>query len=152
MTVATALVEKLETRLPKVIDARTHGIIDYCHAAFFLGLALLCRKKNPKAALAAACTGGFILAESMLTDYPLGLVKVIPFEVHGKMDTAFAASSFAVPKIMGFKGTGASAVYNVNGFIEGAVVGMTNWNSEDARREERHSSSTEWDRQYHDAA
>jgi hypothetical protein len=38
MSVATALVEKLETRLPKVIDARTHGIIDYCHAAFFFGL------------------------------------------------------------------------------------------------------------------
>jgi hypothetical protein len=150
MTVATALVEKLETRMPKVIDAKTHGIIDYCHAAFFFGMALLCRKNNPKAALAAACTGGFILAEAMLTDYPLGLVKVIPFEVHGKMDTAFAASSFAVPKMMGFKGTGASMVFNTNGFVEGAVVGMTDFNSEHARREEHRP--TDWDKQYEDAA
>ena len=150
MTVATALVEKLETRMPKVIDAKTHGIIDYCHAAFFFGMALLCRKNNPKAALAAACTGAFVLVESMLTDYPLGVFKVIPFEVHGKMDTAFAASSFAVPKMMGFKGTGASMVFSTNGFVEGAVVGMTDFNSEHARRAER--SSTDWDKQYENAA
>ena len=31
---------KAETRMPKVIDARTHGIIDYGHAAFFLGMAV----------------------------------------------------------------------------------------------------------------
>ncbi|KAA6462949.1 hypothetical protein DYQ86_06325 [Acidobacteria bacterium AB60] len=134
--VSNAVVEGLETRLPKVIDARTHGIIDYCHAAFFFGMAWFCRKKEPRAAAAAAVTGAFILVESMLTDYPLGVKKVIPFEVHGRMDAAFAGSSFMVPKLFGFDGTPAAKVFQANGFTEGAVVGMTNWNSEDARAEE----------------
>jgi len=137
MSVATALVEKLETRLPKVIDARTHGIIDYCHAAFFFGMALACRKSNPRAAIAAAATGGFVLVESLLTDYPLGVKKVIPFSVHGQMDAAFAASSFVMPKLFGFADTPAATVFTTNGFIEGSVVGMTNWDSDDARAEEK---------------
>jgi hypothetical protein len=143
MPVATALVERLETRLPKVIDARTHGIIDYCHAAFFFGMALVCRKSNPRAAIAAACTGGFVLIESLLTDYPLGAAKIIPFSVHGQMDTAFAASSFAMPKLFGFTNTAAANVFSANGFIEGSVVGMTNWDSNAARAEERDSSGYE---------
>ena len=143
MSVATALVEKLENRLPKVIDARTHGIIDYCHAAFFFGMALMCRKSNPRAAVAAAATGGFVLVQSLLTDYPLGAAKIIPFSVHGQMDAAFAASSFAVPKLCGFAGTPAATVFTTNGFVEGSVVGMTNWDSDDARAEEREGSDWE---------
>lgn len=137
MSVATAVLEKLEKRLPKVIDARRHGIIDYCHAAFFLGMALLCRRKNPRAATAALFTGSFVLAESLLTDYPLGAVKVLPFEAHGQMDTGFAAASLMVPKLFGFEGTGAAMVFKGNALVEATVVGMTNFNSEDARAEER---------------
>jgi hypothetical protein len=136
MSVATALVQNVENRLPKVIDARTHGVIDYCHAAFFFGMALFCRKSNPRAAIAAAATGGFVLVESLLTDYPLGWKKVIPFSVHGQMDAAFAASSFAMPKLFGFSDSGAATVFTTNGFVEGSVVGMTNWDSDAARAEE----------------
>jgi len=140
MPVATALVERLESRLPKVIDARTHGIIDYCHAGFFFGMALVCRKSNPRAAIAAAVTGSFVLLESLLTDYPLGAVKIIPFSVHGQMDAAFAASSFALPKLFGFADTPAANVFSANGFVEGSVVGMTKWDSDAARAEESESA------------
>lgn len=136
MALANAAVEELETRLPKVIDARTHGVIDYCHAAFFFTMAWLNRKSNRRAALASAITGGFILAESLLTDYPLGVAKVIPFEVHGRMDAAFAGSSFMVPRIFGFQGTVAEKIFQGNGFAEASVVGMTDWNSERARKQE----------------
>jgi hypothetical protein len=143
MSVATDLVEKVETRMPKVIDARTHGVIDYCHAAFFLGMALVCRRSNPRAAMAAAATGGFVLVQSLLTDYPLGWKKLIPFSVHGQMDAAFAASSFVMPKLWGFSGTPAATVFTTNGFVEGSVVGITNWDSDAARAEERESSDWE---------
>lgn len=136
MSVATAVLDRLENRLPKVIDAKGHGIIDYCHASFFLGMALLCRKKNPRAAVAALATGSFILVESLLTDYPLGAAKVLPFATHGRMDAAFAASSLLVPKIFGFEGTGAAGVFKGNAVAEAAVVGMTDFNSEHARAEE----------------
>lgn len=136
MSVATLAVNQLESRLPKVIDARKHGIIDYCHAAFFLGMAYVCRKSEPRAALAALCTGSFVLVQSLLTDYPLGVKKVIPFKVHGQMDAAFAASSFMLPKVFGFSDSPAATVFQANSFVEAAVVGATDFSSERARSEE----------------
>lgn len=136
MSVATGLLSRLETRLPKVIDARTHGVIDYCHASFFLGMALVCRKRNRRAALAALATGSFVLVQSLLTDYPLGAAKLLPFEKHGEMDAGFAAASLMVPRVFGFQGTGAAMVFKTNAWTEAAVVGMTNFNSADARAEE----------------
>jgi hypothetical protein len=136
MSVASIAVNELENRLPKVIDARKHGMIDYGHAAFFLGMAFVCRKSEPRAALAALVTGSFVLVQSLLTDYPLGVKKVIPFRVHGQMDAAFAASSFMVPKIFGFSDSPAASVFKANSFVEAAVVGATDFSSERARSEE----------------
>ena len=130
MSIQSAAQKQLESRLPKVIDARTHGIIDYSHAAFFLGMAFVCRKSNRPAALASLITGSFILAESLLTDYPLGAFKVIPFGTHRRMDTAFAAASSLMPRMFGFTGTPAARVFQGNGLMEAAVVGMTDWNGE----------------------
>jgi hypothetical protein len=135
MSLATAALGEVEKRLPKVIDARTHGIIDYCHAAFFFGMAIFCAKRNRKAARAALAAGTFILAESLLTDYPLGAKKVIPFETHGQMDSGFAAASFAMPRLFGFAGTAEAEVFKINGFVEGMVAGMTDWDSGRARKQ-----------------
>jgi hypothetical protein len=133
MSLATAALGEVEKRLPKVIDARTHGIIDYCHAAFFFGVAIFFARRNRRAATAALATGALILTESLLTDYPMGAKKVISFETHGQMDSAFTASSFMMPKLFGFSGTPAAEIFKINGFVEGAVVGMTDWDSERAR-------------------
>ena len=123
----------LEKRLPKIIDARTHGYIDYAHAGFFLALAIGCRKKNPPAALAAAATSAFVLIEALLTDYPLGVKRVLPFETHGKLDGGFVPMSLLMPKLLGFSGTKAAAVFRANALVEATVVGLTNFNSERAR-------------------
>lgn len=129
MSIATAALVPLERRLPKVINARTHGIIDYCQVAFFFGMAIACRKRNSRAAVAALATGAFILTESLLTDYPLGAAKILPFETHGKLDSALAASSVMVPRILGFEDTPEAAVFKAGAIVEGAIVGMTDWKS-----------------------
>jgi hypothetical protein len=121
--------------LPKVIDAKTHGMIDYGHATFFFGMALFCRKKNPRAAVAALATGTFVLVQSLLTDYPLGAQPVISFNLHGKMDAGFAASSFLMPEIFGFAGTPAATVFRLNSLVESTVVALTDWDSNKARLE-----------------
>ena len=136
MSLAAVALGQIEKKLPKVIDARTHGIIDYCHAAFFLGMAIFCARKNKRVATAALATGAFILAESLLTDYPLGAARVLPFEAHGRMDAGMAASSFMVPAWFGFSGTAAAQVYKIHGFVEGMVVGLTDWDSGRARGQE----------------
>lgn len=134
MTIATRALEQVEKRLPKVIDARTHGIIDYCHAGFFLGLAWFLRKKEPRASWAALATGSFLLAEALCTDYPLGVARQLPFETHGRMDAAFAASSMALPRILRFEGTPASKVFKSNSLAAATMVGLTDWNSKRARK------------------
>lgn len=136
MPLATLALHQMETRLPKVISPKTHGIIDYCHAAFFASVAAICWKSNRRAAIAAAGTSAFVLVQSLLTDYKYGAERVIPFSVHGQMDGGFAAASLAIPRIFGFSGTAAAKVFQVNAFVEASVVGLTDWNSERARAEE----------------
>lgn len=117
----------------KIITAKVHGFIDYGHAAFFLGLGLLVRGRNKAASNAALATGAFVLVQSLLTDYPLGLKPVISFETHGKMDAAFASSSWLVPKLFGFSDTPEAKIFAANSAVESAVIGMTDWSNERAR-------------------
>jgi hypothetical protein len=125
----------LENNLPKVISPKAHGVIDYAHAAFFFAVGLLCRRSNKKAARAAFATSGFILAQSLLTDYRYGAKPIISFETHGKMDSVFASSSWAIPLVFGFRGTTAAKIFEVNFLAEASVVGMTDWDSRRAHWE-----------------
>ena len=83
MALGTLALHQLEAKLPKIISPKTHGLIDYSHAAFFATVAAVCWKSNRKAAIAAAGTSAFVLVQSLLTDYRWGVEKLIPFEVHG---------------------------------------------------------------------
>src|ERR1700758_3517307 len=129
MALLNQATEALKTRLPKVISPTTHGIIDYAHSAFFFTVGLLCSRSNKRAAAAAFATSGFILVQSLLTDYRLGVKPIISFETHGKMDSAFASSSWMIPLVLGFRATKAAKVFEVNSLAEASVVGMTDWNS-----------------------
>jgi hypothetical protein len=131
--VATSRLRPSSTCKHKVIDTRVHGLIDYSLAAFFLGMALLCRKRNPRAATAAFVSSTFVLAQSLLTDYPLGLATVFSFATHGKMDAVFAASSPLIPRIFGFGDTAAARVFQANSLVAGTVVRLTDFDSRRAR-------------------
>ena len=139
MYIAGPALNALEKRLPKVIDARTHGVIDYCHAAFFLTLGFALSRRNPRASLASFLTGGFVLVQSLLTDYPLGATSTISFETHGKLDAGFAALSPLMPAMFGFSGTPAARVFQANAVVEGSVAATTNFDSTLAHRA-RHRS------------
>jgi hypothetical protein len=115
--------ETLEPKLPKVISPTAHGIIDYTHAAFFFTVEVFSRS-NKRAASAAFATSDFILAQSPLTDYRFGAQPVISFETHGKMDSVFAASSWMIPQIFGFRETPAAKIFEANSLAEASVVGM----------------------------
>ena len=136
MAVTETVLPLVEKYLPKVISPNAHGYIDYSHAAFFLGSAWFLRKKNPRAAAASLTTGAFVLVQSLLTDYALGVKKAIPFEVHGKMDGGFASGSWAIPTLFGFSNTPAARIFQINSVVEATVVGLTDFSSERARAEE----------------
>jgi hypothetical protein len=125
----------LEARLPKIVSPKAHGIIDYAHSAFFLGLGLLNWRSNKRAARAAFAVSGFILVQSLTTDYELGAKPLISFKTHGKMDAIFASTSWMLPMLFGFKGTRAAKVFEANSFAESFVVGVTDWDSRRAHLE-----------------
>ena len=134
MYIVNTGLETLETKLPTVISPTAHGVIDYAHAAFFLTVGLFCRRSNKRAASAAFFTGGFVLVQSLLTDYRFGVKPLIPFKTHGMMDGAFASGSWLLPRLFGFSGT-AARIFEVNSVVEACVVGMTDWDSERAHAE-----------------
>ena len=140
---ATAILSNaVKLPLPKIIGPTTHGVIDYAHCAFFFGVALFCRKSNKRASNAALATSAMLLAQAALTDYRFGIKPVLPFAVHGEMDSGFASLSWVIPRICGFSGTGASRIFEVNSMVEAAVVRMTDFDSERARRDrEEHAIS-----------
>jgi hypothetical protein len=122
--------------IPKVISPTAHGIVDYCHAAFFFTVGIVCaRSQNKAASRAAFGTGGFILVQSLLTDYRFGAKPVISFETHGKMDAVFAATSWALPLLFGFRDTAAGKIFEVNSLAESGVVALTDWDSQRAHEE-----------------
>jgi hypothetical protein len=121
---------------PKVISPTVHGIIDYCHAGFFFTVGVVCaRAHNKAAARAAFATSGFILVQSLLTDYRLGATPVFSFETHGKIDTVFASSSWLLPLLFGFNDTAAAKIFEGNSLAEASVVALTDWDSRRARQE-----------------
>ena len=87
---------------PRPVDATLHGVVDYTAGATLLTV-------FPKAAgiegtraarqirVAAAVHAGY----SALTDYPLGVVKAIPFQVHLALDAAGALALAATPFVTG---------------------------------------------------
>ncbi len=66
----------------KVIDAKLHGIIDYLVVLFLLAAPILF-DLPPVATLFTFALGGIHLALTLLTNSSMGLIKAIPFPVHG---------------------------------------------------------------------
>ena len=129
MKLTRVAAKQLQKRLPKVIDARTHGFIDYAHSAFFFAVGALLWHKNRRAAATALGTGGFLLAQSLLTDYPLGAAPVLSFSDHGKIDAGLASASFVLPRVFGFAGTPEARIFEASGIVTSGIVGMTDWDN-----------------------
>jgi hypothetical protein len=87
---------------PRPIDATLHGVVDYTAGAVLLTV-------FPKAAgiegtrsarqirTSAAIHAGY----STLTDYPLGIVRVLPFQAHLGLDAIGALALAATPFVTG---------------------------------------------------
>jgi hypothetical protein len=87
---------------PRPVDATLHGVVDYTAGAtlttVFPRLAGLTGTRAARQIrIAAAIHAGY----STLTDYPLGIVKVIPFKAHLAIDAIGAIALAATPFVTG---------------------------------------------------
>jgi hypothetical protein len=132
---SSSALSALQTKLPKVITPAAHSVIDYAHVAFFLTTGLVLWNKNRRASIAALGTGAFVLVQSLLTDYPGGVLPRISFKTHGRMDAGFASASTVIPRLLAFDQTPAAEIFHVNSVVEACVVGLTQFESEEGRQQ-----------------
>ncbi|MDQ1456825.1 MAG: hypothetical protein QOH28_2445 [Actinomycetota bacterium] len=120
--------------LVRLLPAWFHAVADY---AVGLGLIIIAIAVggSGKAVAAGVVVGATVLIVSMLTRYPLGVAKVLPFTVHSAGDYLAAALLLLSPWVLNFHDTdgGLTAVYVVAGIAVLAVSLVTNYQYSDKR-------------------
>lgn len=87
----------------RFIPTRVHGVLDYLTAGVLIAApSLLGFRKGGAQTWLPVALGVGTIAYSLLTDYELGLVKVIPMPVHLALDAANGALLSASPWLFGF--------------------------------------------------
>ncbi len=91
----------------KYLSPRVHGYIDYV-AILFLFVAPSVIGFSGLPATLFYVIGVAYLAMVLLTAYPLGLVKLIPFPIHGIVEIVAAIAFVLLPWVTGFANNGAA--------------------------------------------
>src|SRR4051812_8665869 len=87
---------------PRPIDATLHGATDYTVGALLLSaFPKLAGIEGTRSAAQVRIAGAGHVAYSTLTDYPLGILKLVPFKAHLALDAAGALALGAAPFVTG---------------------------------------------------
>jgi hypothetical protein len=87
---------------PRPIDASLHGMTDYTVGGMLLTvLPRLARVEGTPTARQMRIAGGVHAGYSTLTNYPPGIVKLIPFKAHLAIDFLGAVALAATPFVTG---------------------------------------------------
>jgi hypothetical protein len=106
--------------LKRVISQDVHSVMDYLAASAYLVSAKLAFTKRGR--VVGLALGSSVAGVSLLTDYRLSAVKVIPIEVHELLDHASGGSAALAPLLLGYVRTDpiAAAIQIVTGL--GTIV------------------------------
>ena len=114
----------------KIINPRIHGIIDYLVVlAFVLAPTLFNFSHTPTAlCYSVAAIHGLM---TLLTAFPMGVVDLIPFKVHGGIELVASFGLAAIPWLFGFVAeTAARNFYLASGLAVLCVWMLTAYVSE----------------------
>ena len=114
--------------LVRLLPAWFHALADYA-VGIVLIVAAVAVGGSSGAVGTGIVVGATVLAVSMLTKYPLGVIKVLPFTVHSAGDYLAAALLLAAPWTLNFSSgdTGLTAFYVAAGIAVLAVSLITNY-------------------------
>lgn len=87
--------------MARVINPTVHGVLDYALALAFIAAPRLADFSLP-ATRTSTIIGVVYLGASLLTRYPLGAIRMIPFPLHGLIESILAASWIVMPWLFGF--------------------------------------------------
>jgi hypothetical protein len=88
--------------MPRPIDATLHGVTDYTVGAFLVtAFPKLADLEGTRSEHQIRIAGAIHAGYSTITDYPLGIVKVLPFQAHLAIDAIGALALAATPFVTG---------------------------------------------------
>ena len=83
---------------PRPVDSTLHGVVDYSAGAFLLtAFPKLAGIGGTRAARQVRTSAAIHAAYSTVTDYPLGVAKVLPYRAHLALDAVGALALAATP-------------------------------------------------------
>jgi hypothetical protein len=115
-------------KMPKVITPGTHAILDYAVAGAFLIMGARLWKRHRRAAVGSLACGAAAAVNSMLTDYPGGVFRVIDYRTHGRVDAGLAALTAAAPRFLGFDDQVEARFFSGCALSETVITGLTDYN------------------------
>jgi len=120
----------------KPLKPLPHAVADYALGGLLLASPWLFGfSRNRKATANAVASGASVLALSLMTRYPLGVCKWIPFRVHGYIEAAAGALTAAAPWTLGFSRNRAATLTHVaSGLATLAVFAVTDYDSPEQYR------------------
>jgi hypothetical protein len=87
---------------PRPVDATLHGVVDYQAGALLTTVfPKLAGISGTRAARQIQTAGAIHAGYSTVTDYPVGIVKLLPFKAHLALDAVGAVALAATPFITG---------------------------------------------------
>lgn len=85
----------------KILTPRAHGYIDYLAVLYFLAVPSLFGLTGLPATILYVAAAAYLVL-TLLTAYPLGVVRVIPFGLHGGIELLSGMALVALPWMLGF--------------------------------------------------
>ena len=85
----------------KVISPRLHGYLDFLTVILFLLAPTLLDLSQIPAMLAYGLAVVHLIV-TLASDFPFGIIKIIPFPIHGWIERIVGPSLIALPFIFGF--------------------------------------------------
>lgn len=107
----------------KVISPRTHGYLDFLTVVIFL-LAPTLLGLGELSAILAYSLAVVHLIVTLASDFPFGVVKLIPFTVHGWIERMVGPLLIAIPFILNFSNEEAARNFYIAMGAIIIVVGM----------------------------
>jgi hypothetical protein len=87
---------------PRPVDSTLHGVVDYSAGAFLLtAFPRLAGIQGTRSARQVRTSAAIHAGYSTLTKYPLGVVKVLPYQAHLALDAIGAVALAATPFVTG---------------------------------------------------
>src|ERR687884_413978 len=87
---------------PRPVDSTPHGVVDYTAGTFLLtAFPKLAGIEGTRSAAQVRISAAVHAGYSTLTRYPLGVVKLIPFQAHLALDALGAVALAATPFVTG---------------------------------------------------